>query len=87
MSEPAIETRGLTKRFGDVLAVDSVSMTVERGEVYGSLGPNVAGKSTTINVLLDLLRPTEGSARVLGHHSHAAPRSLRRRTAMPPERA
>ena len=87
MSEPAIETRELTKRFGDVLAVDSVSMTVERGEVYGFLGPNGAGKSTTINVLLDFIHPSEGSARVLGHDSHEGSLAIRRWTGILPEGA
>jgi ABC-2 type transport system ATP-binding protein len=61
-----IEVEHLTKRFGDFVAVDDVSFAVETGEVFGWLGPNGAGKTTTIRILLGLLRPTAGSARVLG---------------------
>jgi ABC-type multidrug transport system ATPase subunit len=64
--ELIIETTGLTKRYGDRAAVNDVAMHVRRGEVYGFLGPNGAGKTTTLRVLLGLVRPTSGSARVLG---------------------
>ena len=63
----AIETDGLTKRFGNVIAVDRVSFGVRPGEVYGWLGPNGAGKTTTIRMLLGLLKPSAGQARVLGY--------------------
>ena len=63
-----IEVRHLTKAFGRFVAVDDVSLTVNEGEVYGWLGPNGAGKTTTIRVLLGLLRPTSGSAYVLGYN-------------------
>ena len=61
-----VETHELTKKYGDRLAVDRVSMTVRRGEVYGFLGPNGAGKTTTLRMLLGLVRPSGGSAQVLG---------------------
>jgi ABC-2 type transport system ATP-binding protein len=61
-----IETQGLTKRFGDVLAVDSVDLRVRRGEIYGFLGLNGAGKTTAIRALLGMIRPSAGSVRVLG---------------------
>ncbi len=62
-----VEVNNLTKRFSeDVLAVDSISFTVEEGEIFGFLGPNGAGKSTTINMLTTLLKPTSGSAKVSG---------------------
>jgi ABC-2 type transport system ATP-binding protein len=61
-----IEVEGLTKRFGDFTAVDHISFAVEKGMVFGFLGPNGAGKSTAIRMLCTLLRPTEGSARVVG---------------------
>jgi len=61
-----IETRNLTKRFGKLVAVDRVSISVEEGEIFGFLGANGAGKTTTINVLTTLLRPSEGSAAVAG---------------------
>jgi ABC-2 type transport system ATP-binding protein len=63
---PAIRVDGLTKRFGHVLAVDDLSMTVAPGEVFGFLGPNGAGKSTTIRLLVGLIRPTAGSAAIFG---------------------
>ena len=62
-----IETRDLSKRYGErIVAVDRLNMQVRRGEVYGFLGPNGAGKTTTLRMLLGLVRPTSGSARVLG---------------------
>ncbi|MEF8852962.1 MAG: ABC transporter ATP-binding protein [Haloarculaceae archaeon] len=62
----AIELEGLTKDYGPVLANDDISFTVESGEVFGYLGPNGAGKTTTIRTLLGFIRPTAGTARVLG---------------------
>jgi len=62
-----IETRALTKRYGErIVAVDRLNMRVRRGEVYGFLGPNGAGKTTTLRMLLGLIRPTSGTALVLG---------------------
>lgn len=61
-----IETHDLTRRFGDLVAVDHVSLSVEEKEIFGFLGPNGAGKTTTINMLTTLLRPNEGSAQVAG---------------------
>ncbi len=66
MDEPVVQTKELTKRYGDRLAVDRVSMTVRRGEVYGFLGHNGAGKTTTLRMMLGLVRPSAGSASVLG---------------------
>jgi len=63
----AIETEGLVKTFGDTRAVDGIDLAVPAGSVYGVLGPNGAGKTTMIRMLATLIRPTEGSARVLGH--------------------
>jgi ABC-2 type transport system ATP-binding protein len=65
-SELAIETSGLTKRFGSHLAVNDVALAVPRGSVFGFLGPNGSGKTTTIRMLLDLARATSGDIRVLG---------------------
>ncbi len=64
---PAIELRGLTKKFGDFTAVDGVTFTVATGEVLGFLGPNGSGKTTTMRMLLGLMQPTAGSASVLGY--------------------
>ncbi len=61
-----IETRALTKRFGETVAVAGLDLEVRRGEVYGLLGPNGAGKTTTLRMLLGLVRPTAGTATVLG---------------------
>ena len=63
---PAIATRALTKRYRDVLAVDSLDLDVRRGEIYGFLGRNGAGKTTTIRMLLGLIRPSGGEVEVLG---------------------
>jgi len=63
---PAIELNGLTKRFGDFVAVDDLTVTIETGGVIGLLGPNGAGKSTTIRMLLGLITPTGGQGQVLG---------------------
>jgi ABC-2 type transport system ATP-binding protein len=65
-TSPAIHAVGLSKRFGDTIAVNSLSMTVQRGEVFGFLGPNGAGKTTVVKLLLGLARPTRGEALVLG---------------------
>ena len=66
MNDLVVQTDGLTKRYGDRLAVDRVGMTVRRGEVYGFLGPNGAGKTTTLRMVLGLVRPTAGAVSVLG---------------------
>jgi ABC-2 type transport system ATP-binding protein len=63
----AIEVSGLTKRFGEVLAVDDLSFTVDQGRIVGFLGPNGAGKTTTLRMLLGLINPTAGGATILGH--------------------
>jgi ABC-2 type transport system ATP-binding protein len=66
MASPPVEVRGLVKRYGDVLAVDNVDLTVEAGDVYGYLGPNGAGKTTVLRILLGLITPTAGEARLFG---------------------
>ena len=63
----AIETQGLTKKFGKLMAVDNLDLAVEEGDSFGFLGPNGAGKTTTIRMLIGLLRPTQGTVRILGH--------------------
>jgi ABC-type multidrug transport system ATPase subunit len=75
--DPVIETNQLTKRYGAQAAVDHVDLRVESGEVFGFLGPNGAGKTTTLRMLLGLVRPSSGSARVLGG-SPGSPRVLSR---------
>ena len=63
----AIELSGLTKRFGEFTAVDSLDLSVAPGELFGLLGPNGAGKTTTIRLLMGILKATSGTARILGH--------------------
>ncbi len=75
----AIEARDLTRRFGSVLAVDHVSLNIERAHIYGFLGPNGSGKSTTIRMFCGLLKPTSGSVRVLGYDVARQAESLRTR--------
>ena len=82
---PSIRLRGVTKRFGDVVAVDDLDLTVREGEVFGFLGPNGAGKSTTINLLLDFIRPTEGTVEVLGVDAQTDPAAVRRQVGVLPE--
>jgi ABC-type multidrug transport system ATPase subunit len=65
-NDVVIETHGLTKRYGTLTAVDRLTLGVRRGEVYGFLGPNGAGKTTTLRMLVGLVRPTSGSATILG---------------------
>ncbi len=65
--ELVIETHGLSRRFGDLVAVRDVSLAVHRGEIFGVLGPNGAGKSTTIRMLCGILDPTGGSGKVVGY--------------------
>ena len=75
----AIEARGLVKRFGAFVAVDDLSFEVRTGEVYGLLGSNGAGKSTTIRMLCGLLKPTAGTGLVLGHDVGREPEEVKRR--------
>jgi ABC-2 type transport system ATP-binding protein len=63
-----VATRGLVKRYGDLVAVNGVDLTVERGDVFGYLGPNGAGKTTLLRMLLGLIRPTAGSAELFGRN-------------------
>jgi len=65
--EPIIEVTNLTRRFGPLTAVDHLSLTVSKGEIFGLVGPDGAGKTTTLRMLCGLMDPTEGSARVAGH--------------------
>jgi ABC-2 type transport system ATP-binding protein len=71
-----IQIDGITKRFGDLTAVDNLSFTVEPGRITGFLGPNGAGKTTTLRMLLGLVRPTHGTATIGGHRYHDIPRPM-----------
>lgn len=65
--QPVIEARELTKKFGDFIAVDRISFSVNKGEIVGFLGPNGAGKTTTLKMINGLLRPTEGEVHLMGY--------------------
>jgi len=78
-SEFAIQTRGLTRRFGTLTAVDHIDLEVPRASIFGFLGPNGCGKSTAIRMLCGLLMPSEGEADVLGINVVKKPESLKRR--------
>src|SRR4051794_3120832 len=82
---PAIELRGLTKRFGDALALDGVDLVVPTGAVFGFLGRNGAGKTTALRILSGLARPTAGTARVLGHDVADAGEAVRARIGFLPD--
>ncbi len=77
MDDYVIEAKDLTKRYGDFVAVNSLNLQVKRGEVYGILGPNGSGKTTTILMLLGLTEPTSGWVRVLGFDPARQPLSLK----------
>src|SRR5512146_245264 len=80
MSEPVILVENLTRRFGDFVAVDHISFHVNEGEVVGYLGPNGSGKTTTIRMLLGLLRPSGGKAMVLGYDAATQSEQVRARS-------
>ncbi len=80
-----IELLNLTKRFGDLTAVNDVTLTVNRGEFFAVLGPNAAGKTTTIKMITGLIKPTAGTVRVAGHDVQAEPLEVRRRLAYVPD--
>jgi len=73
-----IELRDLTKRYGDLKAVDSLDLAIDQGAVFGFIGPNGAGKTTTMRILTTLLRPTSGEARIAGYSVADDPRDVRR---------
>ena len=81
----AVSTTGLTRRFGDFLAVQNVNLSVDSGQFFGFLGPNGAGKSTTIKMLTGLLAPTSGSMQILGMDFAANPMEVKRQIGVVPE--
>ena len=74
-----IEMRNLTKKFGDLVAVDHINVSIREGEIFGLLGPNGAGKTTTIHMLATILRPTEGTAIVAGYDIRKDPQKVRKK--------
>ena len=85
MEIAAIQTHGLTRRFGALTAVEDVSLSVAPGQFFGFLGPNGAGKSTTIKMLTDLLEPTAGRIEILGQPFGAGSLELKRQIGVVPE--
>jgi len=81
-----IVTKGLTRKFGDLVAVDDLSITVREGDIYGFLGPNGAGKTTTIRMVSTLIKPTCGTATVMGYDIYADANRVRRLIGIMPER-
>jgi ABC-2 type transport system ATP-binding protein len=73
-----VELRGLVKRYGEIVAVDHVDLTVQAGDVYGYLGPNGAGKTTSLRMMLGLIRPTSGTVRLFGRDPLVSVRALER---------
>src|SRR4051794_28668320 len=71
-----VEVRGLVKRYGEIVAVDDVDLTVQAGDVYGYLGPNGAGKTTSLRMMLGLIAPTAGSVRLFGRDPQAGVAAL-----------
>src|SRR5438876_1123140 len=85
MAEPAIFTDKLTRRFGNLTAVDAIDLRVEPGQFFGFLGPNGAGKSTTIKMLTGLLAPTSGRMQILGLDFATRPVEVKRQVGVVPE--
>lgn len=85
MEQAVIELVHLVKKFGDLIAVNDVTLTIPRGEFFAILGPNAAGKTTTLKILAGLMKPTAGSARVCGFDVQTQPLEARRRVAYVPD--
>ena len=85
MEQAVIELVHLVKKFGDLVAVNDVTLTIPRGEFFAVLGPNAAGKTTTLKILAGLMMPTSGNARVCGFDVQTQPREARRRLAYVPD--
>jgi ABC-2 type transport system ATP-binding protein len=85
METAAIQTHGLTRRFGELTAVEGVTLSVAQGQFFGFLGPNGAGKSTTIKMLTGLLEPSEGSIQILGQPFSVEALDIKRQIGVVPE--
>ena len=85
MEQAVIELVHLVKKFGDLVAVNDVTLTIPRGEFFAGLGPNAAGKTTTLKILAGLMMPTSGNARVCGFDVQTQPLEARRRLAYVPD--
>jgi ABC-2 type transport system ATP-binding protein len=85
MEQAVIELVHLVKKFGDLVAVNDITLTIPRGEFFAMLGPNAAGKTTTLKILAGLMKPTSGNARVCGFDVQMQPLEARRRVAYVPD--
>lgn len=85
-SDPVVVTEGLTKVYGDIVALDDLSISLERGRILGFIGPNGAGKTTTIKILVGLARPTSGSARIAGADCVNESRKIKRLVGYMPDK-
>lgn len=85
-SAPAIQLNAAGRTFGDQVALHSLDLSIERGEIFGLLGPNGSGKTTTLRILATLIRPTSGSAAILGHDVVAEAMAVRRQIGVMPEK-
>ena len=83
--DAAVQASELTRKFGDLTAVDSVTLTINQGEIFGLIGPNGAGKSTLIKMLTTLLPPTSGSATIAGYDIVSQPAEVRRHIGYVPQ--
>ena len=81
----AIQTSGISRTFGNLLAVDGIDLSVEVGELFSLLGPHGAGKTTIIKMLCCLLRPTAGTATIMGHDIRDDPMAVKRAIAVSPQ--
>ena len=82
---PAIQTSSLTKTFGNLIAVDGINLEIKRGELFAFLGPNGAGKTTTISMLACLLKPTSGTAMVMGYDINREPYKVKQIIGVSPQ--
>src|ERR1700690_3789203 len=80
-----IELVNISKKFGDLVAVSGVNLTIARGEFFAMLGPNAAGKTTTLKILAGLMKPTSGCTRICGFDVQTEPLEARRRIAFVPD--
>lgn len=85
MNRAVIELVHLVKKFGDLVAVNDITLTIPRGEFFAVLGPNAAGKTTTLKILAGLMKPTSGSARICGFDTQVEPLEVHRRLAYVPD--
>src|SRR5271169_5513178 len=83
--DAAVQAAALTRKFGDLTAIDQVTLTINQGEIFGLIGPNGAGKSTFIKMLTTLLPPTSGSAAIAGYDIVSQPADVRRHIGYVPQ--